>query len=271
MSTKIEYADETINPIRTKAGGWYCVKSSTGCSNCYAEKINKRFGDGHSYTKRDVELVLNEKALEKPLKWKKSKRIFIQDMSDLFLPVNGEYFNRVQHQAHCRIIDLIKETSWHTYLMLTKHPKEMALSFLGTSGPDFWHEPLHFENGKPLPNLWLGITAENQEMFDKRWAFLRQIPAAVYMISYEPALGPLVLPPDFLALGKRAWIVCGMESLGGWPGRSFELHIHHIAALKNQCVEAGVPFFLKQINFNGKLLKMPKLDLKHWNQMPGRV
>lgn len=237
MSTKIEYCDETINPIRTKEGGWYCVKSSPGCLNCYAEKINMRFGDGKPYTKRDVELVLNEKALEKPLKWKKSTRIFIQDMSDLFLPVNGEYFNRVQHQAHCRIIDLIKKTPQHTYIMLTKYPGEMSLSFLGVSGAGNG-----LLNGKSLPNLYLGITAENQEMFDKRWAILKQIPAAVYMISYEPALGPLVLPPDFLALGQRAWVVVGGES----GPRARPMYPDWARGLRDQCVEADVPFFFKR-------------------------
>lgn len=263
MSTKIEYCDETINPIRTREEGWYCVKSSPGCLNCYAEKINKRFGDGHNYAKRDVELVLNEKALEKPLKWKKSKRIFIQDMSDLFLPVNGDYFSRVQHQAHCRIVDLIKKTPQHTYIMLTKYPGEMFLSFMGASGTGNG-----LLNGESLPNLYLGITAENQQMFDKRWAILKQIPAAVYMISYEPALGPLVLPPDFLALGQRAWVVVGGES----GPRARPMHPDWARGVRDQCVEAGVNFFFKQWGeFAPVYPKFDELDVLRSDSYTGKM
>lgn len=318
MSTKIEYCDETINPIRTTDGGWYCVKSSLGCSNCYAEKINKRFGDGHNYTQREVKLVLNENSLAKPLKWKKPKKIFIQDMSDLFLPVNGEYFNKVQHQAHCRIIDLIKKTPQHTYMMLTKYPKEMFLSFMGASGAGNG-----LLNGAPLPNLWLGVTAESQEQADKRIPTLLQIPAAVRFVSVEPMLEPMDLSkwigpydcmvcgyvgretaindeadsedanlacpncgaPEYAGFGflenspnkqdkMLAWVVCGTENVGGRPGRKPIFWNDTVWDLKNQCVDAGVPFFLKQMptGFKGyKLTKMPELDGQRWNQMPGRV
>lgn len=236
MGTKIEYCDETINPIRTKAGGWYCVKSSPGCNSCYAEKINLRFGDKKPYSKRDIELVLNERALEKPLKWKNPKRIFIQDMSDLFL-------DGTPYEYQYKTFKMVLRYPQHTFIMLTKHPENMEAHF----------RPLD----KLPPNLWLGITAENQKMFDERWAVLKQIPAAAYMISYEPALGPLVLPPDFLALGKRAWLVVGGES---GPGAR-PMHPNWARNVRDQCIEAGVPFFFKQFG-EWRGFRVPKNILK---------
>jgi protein gp37 len=269
VPTKIEYVDESINPIRTKDGGWHCVKSSTGCLNCYAEGINKRFGDGKAYAQRDVKLVLNEKALEKPLKWKKPRRIFIQDMSDLFLPNMDKLFpDYIDSKYLCQIIDMIKETPQHTYIMLTKYPEEMKLLFMGHY---FWHEPLHFENGEPLKNLWLGVTAENQEQADKRIPILLQIPAAVRFLSIEPMLGPVDLTkicliksdggvngskPDitFNALTgwhgganrpektKLDWIIAGGES----GPKARPLHPNWARGVRDQCVGANVPFFFKQ-------------------------
>jgi protein gp37 len=295
MSTKIEYVDESINPIRTKGGGWHCVKSSAGCSNCYAEKINKRFGDKKTYAKGDIDLVLNVKSLEKPLKWNKPKKIFIQDMSDLFLPGISTMFPDYLHSKYlCLIIDLIKETPQHTYLMLTKHPEEMKLLFMGLfgDGPGYWHEPLHFDNGKPLPNLWLGVTAENQEQADKRIPILLQIPAAVRFVSVEPMLGPVDLTNvidhvndgvivdalnrwccDIGASSHEIpfgldWVIIGAES--GPKARKTENH--HILHLIQQCSSANVPVFLKQIWVKGNskptLVKLPKLGGQVWDQIP---
>lgn len=94
----------------------------------------------------------------------------------------------------------------------------------------------------PLSNVWLGVTAENQEMADKRWPYLRDVPAAVVYISYEPALGPLVLPPEFLERGQNAWLISGGES---GPGAR-PMHPDWTRSLRDQCQAAGVPYFFKQ-------------------------
>lgn len=94
----------------------------------------------------------------------------------------------------------------------------------------------------PLRNLWLGITAENQQQFDERWEYLKQIPTAVIWICHGPALGPIVYPPDFLALGKRVWLVSEGES---GPGAR-PSHPDYFRQDRDQCVEAGVPWFFKQ-------------------------
>jgi protein gp37 len=298
MGTKIEYVDESINPIRTKDGGWHCVKSSTGCLNCYAEGINKRFGDKRNYGivgagQKPVELVLSQKALEKPLKWKKSKIIFIQDMSDLFLPgidyVQDERLKRSYFEAVRQTWLTMRHCEWHTFIVLTKHPQRMY---------DFykWTIDKYPSYGFSYPNIWLGVTAENQEQADKRIPILLQIPSAIKFVSIEPMLGAVDLSYyanhcgrchyqrnicncGFSAMPQKFkpslnWVICGTESISNRPGRSFPRHIAAITALKNQCVEADVPFFLKQMQseFDGyepRLIKMPELDGRVWNQFPG--
>ena len=236
MPTKIEYVDESINPIRTKEGGWHCVKTSPGCLNCYAEKINKRFGDGGSYIKGDIELVLNEKALEKPLKWKKPKRIFVQDMSDLFL-------DSVPYEYQYKTFKMVLRYPQHTFIMLTKHPENMEHHF----------KPLDFLP----PNLWLGVTCENQEQADKRIPILLQIPAAIRFVSVEPMLGAvdLRLNERWCTYGDGEYhddcetkadhlhlVICGGES----GPKARPMHPDWARKVRDDCVGAGVSFFFKQ-------------------------
>ncbi len=114
----------------------------------------------------------------------------------------------------------------------------------------------------PLPNVYLGVTAENQDLYDQRVQYLRQIPAVVRFISYEPALGPLVmrkkaadekeiiqaafmgLLDDYSRPVEKGidWVICGGES---GPGAR-PMHPDWVRGLRNQCVAAGVPFFFKQ-------------------------
>lgn len=135
-----------------------------------------------------------------------------------------------------RALEIVSACPQHIVILCTKRP-ELLEEKLYSPGRDrfFWGRDI-------LPNLWLGVTAENQEMFDKRWAYLKQIPAAVYMISYEPALGPLALPPDFLALGKRALLICGGES----GPKARPMHPDWARKVRDDCVEAGVAYFFKQ-------------------------
>lgn len=95
----------------------------------------------------------------------------------------------------------------------------------------------------PFPkHIWLGVSVENQETADKRIGELLKVPAAVIVVSYEPALGSLVLPPEFLERGKRAWLICGGET---GPGAR-PMNPDWVRQIRDQCVNAGVPFFFKQ-------------------------
>jgi protein gp37 len=138
----------------------------------------------------------------------------------------------------------------------------------------------------PLPNVWLGVTAENQEQADKRIPILLQIQAAVRFVSVEPMLGPISLGAWLLSPGwiptyydpdncngypsaeptneNIQWVICGGES---GPGAR-PIHPEWARNLRDQCVAAGVPFFLKQMDVAGKLVKMPELDGQRWAQWP---
>ena len=129
-----------------------------------------------------------------PRKRGKRKRVFAMSHADW-----GE--NRDDELPHLeRLWKLIPETPWLDWLLLTKRPK-----FIPRLLPKAWLE-------NPLPNVWLGTTAEDQKYLDQRWEYLREVPAAVHFLSLEPLLGRVILPEDFLALGKHAWCIVGGES-----------------------------------------------------------
>lgn len=119
MGTKIEWAEETWNPIRTINGpGYHCTKVSEGCQNCYAEKFNKRFGNGQPFDNSEGSFYLFKDCLEKPLHWKKPRKIFVQSMGDLF-------HEDVPDEFIAKVWDVMWKCSQHTFLVLTKRPERM--------------------------------------------------------------------------------------------------------------------------------------------------
>lgn len=153
-----------------------------------------------------------------------------------------------------KALETMNKTPWHTYLILTKRPCRMKKYFCE-------HIP-QTELAWPLPNVWIGVTCENQEQADKRIPILLQIPASVRWVSCEPLLGPIdlgrylggVCPPgcikDFACSTKCGhkkgdginWCVTGGES---GPGAR-PCHPDWIRSLRDQCQVAGVPYFFKQ-------------------------
>jgi protein gp37 len=159
MGTGIEWTDETWNAITG------CTKISPGCLNCYAgfDKV-----------------VCHPDTLEIPLRWKKPRMVFVNSMSDLFhKDVPGSFVMDV--------LAVIEKASRHTFQVLTKRPERMVDILGGTSGAGL--------TAPPLPNLWLGTSAENQEMADQRIPHLLKVPAAKRFLSLEPLLGPVDLSP----------------------------------------------------------------------------
>ena len=154
---------------------------------------------------------------------------------------------------------------------------------------------LDFMRQWPLFNVWLGVTAENQARADERIPILLQIPAAVRFVSVEPMLGPVDLSkwlggtwycetcectvdPEFVPFSEIHypcenyldfipgidWVICGGESGSG----ARPMHPEWVRSLKDQCQEAGVPFFLKSLYIDGKIIKMPELDGRRYNEIP---
>jgi len=276
--TTIEWADEVWNPV---VG---CTKVSQGCANCYAERIYERFHPGQKFT--DVHMIPGK--LDDPLHWKKPRRVFVNSMSDLFHEdVTDEFIVKIWRTMFA--------AQQHTFIILTKRARRM-FEWVSTFTAIF--EAINQEGGEivvdtPLPNVWLGVSAEDQKAADERIPLLLQTPAAVRFVSVEPMLGPVDLSPkdrvveslspwysedgfDPTASQKvidRAhwlfpkidWVICGGES--GPDARP--MHPDWVRGLRDQCENDGVPFFLKQMMVDGKLVKMPELDGRVWDQYPG--
>lgn len=256
INSKIEWTNNTWNPIRG------CSRVSEGCRNCYAEKIAGRFsGKGNAYeglaTLHHVrrpngetettearwtgKIAFIEKHLLDPLKLKKPSRIFVNSMSDLF-------HEGVTPEMHGDIFNVMARAPQHIYQILTKRPKEM-LSVMKTGAELDLAKKFMGEFKQPWPpsNWWFGVSVEDQKTAEERIPLLLQTPAAVRWVSYEPALGPV----DFTewtcadvatSPSSLDWIVCGGESgTGARP-----MHPDWARSVRDQCVEAGVPFFFKQ-------------------------
>lgn len=234
MPTKIEWATETWNPITG------CTPTSVGCENCYAKRMANRLKGRYGYPIDDPFKVTcqwksavgvlgrrtGKHELTYPRQFKKSSMIFVCSMGDLF-------HEKVTHEMFMPIWQMIESLPQHTFLILTKRPKIMSFRLFNWC---FGTGPVGY-----LPNVWLGFTAETQKLFDERWKYASKTPASVIFVSYEPALGSLVLPQDFLERGKKALVICGGETGPGarpmrpnWP-----------RSIRDQCKDAEVKFFFK--------------------------
>lgn len=260
-TTGIEWTDTTWNPVTG------CTKTSPGCDHCYAEQITNRFHGTNSF----ATVTLHPQRLDAPLRWRSARRVFVNSMSDLFHP-------RVPDEFLTRVFAVMATTPRHTYQILTKRHARMRSLLspgqVGTAGffndikeamPEWTHPD---PQGWPLPNVWLGVSVEDQKRAQSRIPALVQTPAAVRFLSCEPLLGPVDLgawlgslhrcPGELMAPGSvpaRAhtidcctspaldWVIIGGES---GPGAR-PMHPDWAHALLTQCQAAGVAVFVKQL------------------------
>ena len=115
----------------------------------------------------------------------------------------------------------------------------------------------------PLPNVWIAVTAEDQQRANERVPLLLQIPAAVRFVSVEPMLETVDLSSWLPCLD---WVICGCET--GPQARPMEAD--WVRDLRDECTAAGVPFFLKAMRVDGRVVKLPELDGRKWDQVPKR-
>jgi protein gp37 len=257
--TKIQWTDETWNPVTG------CRKVSPGCKHCYAEGVADRFwatqyppvedrvgtytsSHGTLYTditrpRRFTDVQVHPDRLDQPLHWRKPRRVFVNSMSDLF-------HEDVPDDFIAQVFGVIASQERHTFQVLTKRP-ERAKKLLG--GAWIQNEALFglpFEKRWPLPNVWLGVSVEDQERADERIPLLLETPAAVRFLSCEPLLGPVDL--DAISTWAHAmpsepvsidWIIVGGES--GAKARPMDLA--WARSLVEQGRAAGVPVFVKQL------------------------
>lgn len=253
MPTGIEWTEETWNPVRARklegaaVVGWHCTHASDGCKFCYAEAINRRLGTGLDYKpghESRISIFLDEKALNKPLHWKRPRMIFPGSMTDLFADF-------VTDAMLVRIFAVCALTPQHTYQFLTKRPERM-LAFLSDPGTltriatamCAWPggAAASMKLRLPLPNVWLGVSVEDHRVRE-RIDVLREIPAAVRWISFEPLIGHIY----DLDLTGMDWAVVGGES--GSRARFAEGFEAAALEIRVRCLMYGVAYFLKQMTF----------------------
>ncbi|WP_237480768.1 DUF5131 family protein [Lichenibacterium dinghuense] len=288
-TSTIEWTDATWTPIRarhrvTGEVGWHCEHASPGCSNCYSETFNElRLGTGLPFKpghRGDVEHFLDEAMLLAPLRWRRSRRIFVCSITDLF----GDW---VSDAWIDRVFAVMALCSRHTFQVLTKRSARMRdyasrwFERLATGDVRVDHPtgPACFSDHvdwtilpSVLPNVWLGISAEDQRRADERVPDLLDTPAAVRFVSAEPLLGSIDLSTYFrdpnyhcpdcgghLDMNDECpgwhefgvplrphpgldWVVVGGES--GPDARP--MHPDWARTLRDQCAAAGVPFLFKQ-------------------------
>ena len=258
----IAWTYETWNPI---CG---CSMVSTGCANCYAEKVAVRFGGkGGPYEgtvtngRWNGTIKLVEEHLTDPLRWKRPRRVFVNSMSDLFHPnCPDEWVDR--------IFAVMAMSPQHTFQILTKRPERMAEYLFDRetwiaqeverrkwkATVDFDASDLHLPEW-PLPNVWLGTSVENQATADDRIPHLLNCLAAVRFLSVEPLLGPVDLtrlgfawgePNPRSNISRIDWVIAGGES--GAVARP--CNVEWVRSIVAQCKAAGVPCFVKQLGSN---------------------
>lgn len=236
-NSTIEWTDATWNPVRG------CVKISPGCKHCYAETFAERWRgiEGHPYG-QGFDLRLVPEKLGEPIRWRTPRRIFVNSMSDLFqVGVPDEFVTRV--------FDTMNAASWHTYQVLTKRAERMA----------------EYTQRAPAalvarPHIWLGVSVEDKKYGKPRIERLRDAVAAVRFLSIEPLLEDL----GDLDLRSMDWVIVGGESGPGARPMKREWVIN----IREQCQQAGVPFFFKQWGGVQKAKLGRLLDGRTWDEMP---
>lgn len=278
--TAIEWTDSTWNPIRG------CSRVSEGCSHCYAESVATRFGgpglayeglatrvNGHPAWTGEVRLVPG--MLDQPLRWQKPRRIFVNSMSDLFHEklTDAEIASVFAVMADCFIFG-----RGHTFQILTKRAERMRDWFSSEAAKDCQRtaqdvalatiKAIDWTIPWPLPNVWIGVSVENQRYADERIPLLLETPAAVRFLSVEPLLGPISIPYLARCQGCGEWLngsgiehgnpsygPCGPRDpqidlviVGGESGpKARPSRIASIRAIVRQCKAANVPVFVKQL------------------------
>ncbi len=248
--TGIEWTDATWNPITG------CSVVSPGCTNCYAMRdagggrvkkhpsrkgLTKQVNGKHVWT---GEVRFNEQWLTQPLRWARPRRIFVCAHGDLFAEgVPDEWIDQ--------IFAVMALCPQHTFQVLTKRPERMrqyltaadrqhsiaAAGFTIRLSPSI---DFLMQKPWPLPNVWLGVSVEDQRRADERRDMLACLAAEGWTtwVSYEPALGPI----DWRSWEFLEWLVSGGES--GRDARPSHPDWHRAA--RDFCAAYGIPYLFKQ-------------------------
>lgn len=252
LASTIEWTETTWNPV---VG---CRKVSSGCANCYAERMSKRlaamakadFTNNRNPGKKATYLhVINRQgrwngdvfldyaSIEAPLSWTAPRVIFVNSMSDLFHEGVDENFVQA-------VFDVMNRCEQHTFQILTKRPERAS----EISPRLTWGD-----------NIWMGTSVEN-EAVTRRIYHLRKTHAKIKFLSVEPLLGPIPRLP----LAGIDWVIAGGES----GPRARPMDPMWIRQIRDRCSARGVPFFFKQWGGVAKKKTGRTLDGRIWGEMP---
>lgn len=191
---------------------------------------NARYVNGFKVT-------VHRNLFQKPLKWVKPRRIFVDSMSDLF-------HDDISDEDILAIFKTMNEASWHTFQVLTKRSKRL----LELSSQINWTD-----------NIWMGVSVENKKALD-RCDDLRQTGAKVKFISAEPLLESIAN----INLSGIDWLIVGGES----GAKSRPMDEKWVVELRDLAEKNNVPFFFKQWGGFNKKANGSELEGKYYKQYP---
>lgn len=230
--SKIEWTGNTWNPVTG------CTKVSAGCLNCYAARMAKRLkAMGVERYQNGFRLTLHPDLLELPKSWRNPTVIFVNSMSDLFHKDVSVTFIK-------RVFNTMRQCPQHTFQVLTKRSERLK----NVSGDLLWSH-----------NVWMGVSVEDSSQY-QRISDLAASDARVKFLSCEPLIGPLPRLP----LEGIDWVIVGGES--GPHSRAMDPA--WVTEIRDQCLEAGVPYFFKQWGGPNKKATGRMLDGRTWDDMP---
>ena len=231
-ATSIEWTESTWNPITG------CTKVSSGCANCYAERMAARLqAMGSRSYQNGFDLTIHEHLFEAPLGWRKPRVIFVNSMSDLLHP-------SVPDPVILKLIEVMRTAHWHTFQILTKRADRLRELGSVIDWPS---------------NVWMGVSVESQR-YVSRVEALRQTPARVRFLSCEPLIGEI----SSMDLTGIDWVIVGGESGPGARPMSKEW----VLFIRDLCAQKRVAFFFKQWGGTKKKRTGRLLDGRTYDQMP---
>ncbi len=232
LNSTIEWTEATWNPVTG------CTKISIGCKNCYAERMAHRLqAMGQPNYVLGFKVKTHKKVLLLPFRWKKSRRIFVNSMSDLF-------HEEVPESFIAEVFRTMSLTPHHTFQVLTKRSDNLRRLSQSLTWP---------------ANVWMGVTVENSDYL-YRIKDLRSTPAKIKFISFEPLLGAI----SKVDLKGVDWVIVGGES----GPKARPMSPSWVEDIRDQCLEAGVPLFFKQWGGFNRKKTGRLLNGRTWDDIP---